>query len=60
LETASFLYALIELLNDKGLISVEELNERQRVVGQRLAKEFREKNMDAMLQDSEYDKYSFK
>ncbi len=30
LEAASFLYALIELLHEKGLISIEELDERKR------------------------------
>ena len=36
LESASFLYALVELLDEKGLISIEELDERKRAVGQRL------------------------
>lgn len=39
---------------------VEELDERKRVVGQRLAQEFKEKSMGAMLQDPEYDKYTFR
>ncbi len=41
LEAASFLYALVELLSDKGLITVEELDERKRVVGQRLMAQLR-------------------
>lgn len=36
LEAASFLYALIELLSEKGLITVEELGERKRIVGKGL------------------------
>src|SRR5436190_5802688 len=40
LEVASFSYALIELLMERGLISVEELDERKRQVGQRLAEKF--------------------
>ncbi len=32
LEAASFLYALIELLNEKGLVSIEELDERKKQV----------------------------
>jgi hypothetical protein len=32
LESSSFLYALIELLNEKGLLSIEELDERKRQV----------------------------
>jgi hypothetical protein len=59
LEAASFLYALIELLSERGFISIEELDERKRVVGQRLAKQFSDKGMGVMLQDSEYDKYTF-
>jgi hypothetical protein len=45
LESASFLYALVELLSDKGLITVEELDERKRGVVQRLAKQFRQLGM---------------
>ena len=59
LETASFLQALIELLSEKGEIAIEELDERKRVVGERLAAEFRAKGMGAMLQEPEYDKYTF-
>lgn len=59
LEAASFLYALVELMSEKGLITVEELDERKRVVGQRLAQQFSENGMGVMLQDPEYDKYTF-
>ena len=59
LEAASFLYALVELLSEKGLITVEELDERKRAVGQRLVEQFRRKGNGVMLQDPEYDKYSF-
>lgn len=60
LEAASFLYALVEILSEKGLITIDELDERKQIVGQRLAKEFSEKGMGAMLQDPEYDKYVFR
>ena len=30
MESTSFLYALIELFNEKGLISIEKLDERKR------------------------------
>ena len=60
LEAASFLYALVELLSEKGVISVAELDERKRIVGSRLAEEFQAKAMGALLQDPEYDKYNFK
>jgi len=59
LEATSFLYALVELLDEKGIITVDELDERKNIVGERLAKEFKEKSMGAVLQDPEYDKYNF-
>jgi Fe-S-cluster containining protein len=59
LESASFLYALVELLDEKGLLTIEELDERKMVVGKRLAEEFRQNGDGVMLQDPEYDKYSF-
>lgn len=39
LEVASFCYALIELFNEKGIITIEELDERKEVVGNRLVNE---------------------
>ncbi len=59
LESASFLYALVELLAEKGLITVEELDARKQVVGERLVEQFREQGMGALFQDPEYDKYAF-
>ncbi len=59
LEAASFLYALVELLNERGLISIEELDERKRVVGQRLAEGLMAQGMGVALQEPEYDKYTF-
>ena len=59
LEAASFTYALIELLDEKGIISLDELDERKRTVGKRLADDFKDNGMGAMLQDPEQDKYSF-
>lgn len=59
LESASFLYALIELLNEKGLLSIEELDERKRQVAERLVKKFTQSGMGLMYQDPEYDKYTF-
>lgn len=60
LETASFLYALVEILNEKDLINLEELGERKQLVGERLVKQYKEKGIAAVYQDGEYDKYSFK
>jgi hypothetical protein len=60
LEAASFLYALIELLSEKGLISIEELDERKVKVGERLQKRFLDKGMGVVIQEPERDKYAFK
>ncbi len=59
LEAASFLYALIELMSEKGLISIEELDERKKVVGQRLVEKLKESGNGVVFQDPEYDKYTF-
>ena len=59
LEASAFLYALVELLNEKGLITVEELDERKQAVGQRLLEQFRQSGDGVMLQEPEYDKYTF-
>lgn len=59
LETASFLYALVELLNEKGLLSFEELDERKALVAERLVKKFVKSGLGIMYQESEEDKYAF-
>ncbi|HEY9245888.1 MAG TPA: YkgJ family cysteine cluster protein [Candidatus Methanoperedens sp.] len=59
LETSSFLYALIELLSEKGLLTIEELDERKKQVADRLVKKFVESGMGLMYQDPEEDKYTF-
>ena len=59
LESASFLYALIELLSEKGLITIEELDERKKQVAERLVKKFTESGLGLMYRDPEYDKYTF-
>ncbi|HYN44643.1 MAG TPA: hypothetical protein VER35_01460 [Candidatus Limnocylindrales bacterium] len=59
LEAASFLYALIELLNEKGLLTIEELDERKKQVAERLVKRFVDSGLGLMYQDPEYDKYAF-
>ena len=59
LEAASFLYALIELLEEKGLLSIEELDARKEVVAERLLEQYRQDGNGVMLQDPEYDKYGF-
>jgi hypothetical protein len=59
LEASSFLYGLIELLNERGLINIGELDERKKIVGERLAARLKDKGLGVMLQDSEEDKYAF-
>jgi hypothetical protein len=59
LEASSFLYALIELLSENGLISIDELDARKAVVAQRLAEQLRRDGQGAVFQDPEYDKYNF-
>jgi hypothetical protein len=59
LEASSFLYGLIELLQERSLVSIEELDRRQREVAQRLAKKQSDKRVGVLLQDPEYDKYTF-
>jgi Fe-S-cluster containining protein len=59
LEVSSFLYALTELLIEKGIITEEELNERKIAVAERLVKKFRELGMGAVFQEKEQDKYGF-
>src|SRR4051794_17476423 len=58
LDAASFVYGLIELLSDKGLISIEEIDQRKKMVSERLVKQNRERGMGVLLQDSETDKYT--
>ncbi len=59
LEIASFLYALIELLNEKGILTIEDLDERKKQVAERLVQNFKESGIGLMYQDPEYDKYTF-
>jgi hypothetical protein len=59
LEASSFLYALVEILSDKGLITIQELDERKKTVGERLAAQLKEKGLGVMLQEGDEDKYTF-
>ena len=59
LEVAAFTYALIELLSERGMIAIAELDERKKVVGQRLVERFVEKGMGVALTKDEQDKYSY-
>lgn len=59
LEVAAFAYALIELLSERGIIAIAEVDERKKVVGQRLVELFAEKGMGVALTKDEQDKYSY-
>lgn len=58
-ETAAYTYALIELLHDKGLIGVEELESRRAEVDQQLLAQFKQEGNGVAFQDPEQDKYTF-
>ncbi len=51
LEAASFLYALIEILSEKGMLSIQELDERKKQVAERLVKKFVESGLGLLYQD---------
>lgn len=55
LEVAAFSYALIELLAERGLITVAELDERKVEVGRRLAEKFAETGMGVALTNEDRD-----
>jgi len=59
LEATSFLYALIELLSDKGLFTIKELDDRKAMVAPRIEKRFIDKGMGVDLMEPEQDKYAF-
>lgn len=59
LESSAFLYALVELLRDKGIVSIGELDERKNVVAERLMAQYRENGAGVVFQDPEIDKYQF-
>jgi hypothetical protein len=58
LEVAAFSYALIELLAETGVITIDQLDERKRIVGQRLADQLAEKGIGVALTKDEQDKYA--
>ena len=59
LEALSLLAALIELLHQKGLITLDELEAAKQTAGGRLAEQFEEKGLGILLQDKEEDKYAY-
>ncbi|MGI0484858.1 YkgJ family cysteine cluster protein [Pantanalinema rosaneae CENA516] len=59
LESASFVYALIELLIEKGVITVEEIDDRKKMVSERLLKRFLQHDAGVSIQEPDQDKYQF-
>jgi hypothetical protein len=59
LEAASFVYALIEMLAEKGVISIEEIDARKALVAERLLQRFLKLDPGVALQEPEQDKYAF-
>jgi len=59
LEVASFSYALMELLMERGVISIEELDERKHAVAERLLPKFTGQGMGVAVTKTDGDKYSF-
>jgi Fe-S-cluster containining protein len=58
-EAASFVYALIELLSEKGLVSIDEIDGRKKAVAGRLLKRFIQHDPGVAIQEPEQDKYAF-
>jgi hypothetical protein len=59
LESATFLYALIELLTEKGVLTIEELDAQKDKIADRVEKRFLSKGMGVVLQEPDQDKYAF-
>lgn len=59
LEIASFAYAAIDLLAEKGLLQIEELDERKKTIAERMVKKFIDEGMGITHQEKEQDKYTF-
>jgi Fe-S-cluster containining protein len=59
LEVASFAYAVIELLVERGMLSTEDVDERKNAVADRLVEKFRDHGMGVVRTEPEIDKYSF-
>src|SRR5690242_4399785 len=56
LEVAAFSYSVIELLAEKGILSIDEVDERKRIVADRLGVKFTEAGMGVVRSQPELDK----
>lgn len=59
LQSTAFLYALIEILEKKGLITIDELDEKKRQIALELINKYSRTGILPVFQDPEVDKYSF-
>jgi Fe-S-cluster containining protein len=59
LDVSSFAYAAIELLAEKGLIDIEDLDCKKKEIAGRLVEKFRQEGIGVAYQDPEHDKYTF-
>jgi hypothetical protein len=59
LEITSFLYAAIDLLSEKGLLDIAELDERKKQAAANLMERFSDRGMGVVYQKPEADKYAF-
>jgi len=59
-EASANLYSLIELLVAKGIIGVEELDQRKKAVENRLNNSFKEAGIGVRVQNAKIDKYNLK
>ena len=57
LEIASFAYAAIELLAEKGLLEITELDERKKAIAGRLVKKFIKEGMGLTYQGRRKDSF---
>lgn len=58
-EAAAYLYALIQLLDDKGIITAAELEPLRTTMEQALIEKFKREGEGVAFQDPEQDKYTF-
>lgn len=58
-EAAAYIFALVELLHDKGLIGVEELETRRETLERQLLEQYKAEGQGVALQENGQDKYAF-
>jgi len=59
-EALAYSYSLIEVLIAKGIIGIEELNQRKDAVAQRIAEQFQQEQIGVRMYDKGTDKYNLK